>query len=470
MKEITLKEMAKIEDVNEQLSKIFKWFGPAKLNITITESEEITRTPFHLRGNIEIINKSDNPNDDRIIAGYANVTIVDDDEQFIPVETLKKGIETLLKDPHYSNLMVMHGNLQIGKIIPKHKELSTHVDENGLYIVCQLRNDLKIANELWSRILEGSFRGFSIGCEVLEDHDQCNEERCVSVLDKINIFEVSICEHPVNKESGFKIINKSKFDEIYPDNCMSECNNTKIGDSMPKKKKLSEEKQKEEPKEQPTEKAEDTECADCTEPEVTEEAKAEEPVPEPEPVSEEPQVETEQKSIEDRLNSIDAKIDELSMVIESLVPKQEGEEELPPEDVDEETPPDEYEEDVPPEEEWSKDKKSEDPEEEEPEPEPTEEKSEEAPVEETPLPEVSLDDLKKSIDNILEKLGEFTKNEDIKTELKARDDIIDSLSKKLDIITKAKREKAEPKTIQSKDETEERESDIVIRRGTVYHR
>ena len=173
-------------------------------------------------------------------------------------------------------------------------------------------------------------------------------------------------------------------------------------------------------------------------------------------------MEKEEKSIEDRLNDLDSKIDNLSKIIESLGTTKQDEEELPPEDVDEEIPPDEYEEDVPPEE------KSKD----EPEPEPeTEEKSEEPQKEEAPPePEVSLEDLKKSIDTILERLGEFTKNEDIKVELKARDDQINSLSKKLEIITKAKKENAKPKTILSKEEPVERESDIVIKRGVVYHR
>ena len=204
----------------------------------------IKKTPLNLIGNIEVVSKAKNK---RIVAGYANVALVDSQNQFIPLETLKAGLETLLKDESYANLMLSHNNVQIGKILKSYGKLTTHVDDKGLYIIAELRQDTETANETWESILKGEMNGFSIGCEVLsEPREVCNGNGfCVTYLDKINILEVSVCSHPVSKLSGFVIISKSDSKGI--DVCKS-CNI--IHESMTEEKV---EEQKVETKEEPKE-------------------------------------------------------------------------------------------------------------------------------------------------------------------------------------------------------------------------
>ncbi len=163
-----------------------------------SKKEKSLYIPIHLFGNIKIIDKSDGR---RIIAGYGNIAVVDSENQIIPTESLKGGLETLLKDPAYANLMIVHRNIQIGKIIEEYGELTTHVDEKGLFIVAELRSDIKTANNIWEQILDGKLNGFSIGCEVIDDHKECDlsGDNCVEVLDNINIFEVSVCIPPTQK-------------------------------------------------------------------------------------------------------------------------------------------------------------------------------------------------------------------------------------------------------------------------------
>jgi HK97 family phage prohead protease len=201
----------------------------------------ITKIPFALRGNIHVM-KSDGS---RIIAGYANVAIVDSEDQFIPVETLKKGIECLLNDPCYSNLMLVHQNIQIGKIIDKYGEHTTHVDDKGLFIVAEIRKDLKIADEIWQAILNNDINGFSIGCEVINSHKKCDDIKCVTILDEINIFEVSVCTKPVNEESGFIIISKSKAGYVC-DECVLDKENMSEIKVVPEVKNQEEAKKPEE--------------------------------------------------------------------------------------------------------------------------------------------------------------------------------------------------------------------------------
>jgi HK97 family phage prohead protease len=164
------------------------------------------KMPVSIIGNFNILNKAEGTK--RIIAGYASVIEVDQQNHIIPKATLEEGVKTLLKDTDYANLMLVHQNIQIGKILPVYNDLSTHVDDKGLFIVAELRNDLEIANKLWDKISKGDINSFSISGEVLLDHKECNEEKCVRIIDKINIFEVSVCSSPVNKDSGFVVISK----------------------------------------------------------------------------------------------------------------------------------------------------------------------------------------------------------------------------------------------------------------------
>ena len=69
--------------------------------------------------NIKLLGKIDKLyEEDRIIAGYASVAIIDCDNQYISSKVLSDGIKPLFEDEGiYSNLMLSHSNTQIGNIL-----------------------------------------------------------------------------------------------------------------------------------------------------------------------------------------------------------------------------------------------------------------------------------------------------------------------------------------------------------------
>ncbi len=420
-----------------------------KSNINIIE-----KTPFNLRGNINIINKAEN---DRIIAGYANIAVVDLEDQFIPIETLKKGIETLLKDPHYSNLMLVHQNIQIGKIIPSYGDLETHVDDKGLFIVAEIRRDIKTADEIWKSILDKEINGFSIGCEVLRDHEHCEDKKCITVLDEINIFEVSVCSKPVNENSGFIIVSKSNLDDYVCNKCLEN-----VKEMTKSKKETKTEEVKEEVEEKETKEEEKTEEQPKEEKQEDEEEMPEEELPEEE------EVEEWNKSIEDRISNIERSVSSITEIIQNMVePKEEKSEEIP-----EETPEEKAEE--PPVEEPPKEEEP--PEEEEKgapfgSMDPANQSSAAAPSPDSLEPPAfyksQFDDLKESIDTLTKAVKSLIDKEEQKLSIKARDDQIEALKEKVKILDKSKEE---PKTVQEENETEELEHDdnFIVRRGEVY--
>ena len=409
---------------------------------------DMTTVPFHLSGHMKILEKGEK---DRIIAGYASVIEVDQEEQLIPKETLENGIETLLSKTEYANLMLVHQNIQIGQVLTEWGDLKTHVDEKGLFIVASIRNDLETANEIWSQILDNKLNGFSIAAEVLLSHDECDKSKCINVIDKINIFEISVCSKPVNKKSGFMVVSKSKEEDVDTSDVCEICS-IKGNQDMKKVKKAKE------PTEEKPDTVENTEeketIEEKTEEEPKEEEKAEEPEekakeepkeePEEEPKEEE-KSEPEVPSVEDTIANLAREVEALKGIISELQEKQEKpEEEIPPEEEDEEMP-------EPPVEESKS--------------EPEQEKK----AEEIQTPSKSdFDTLKESVDTLIEK---FSKIDELQKSIKSKDEQLCSLNKRLEIIEKS--EEKSKTLIDSEDEPEEEKDTLELirdpyRTGVIY--
>jgi len=421
-----------------------------ELNLVPFEDYEVVemsnKIPFSLNGNIDIVEKSNDDNR-RIIAGYASVAVVDSENQFIPVDALKKGLESLIKDPNYANLMLVHKNIQIGKILLSYGDLETKVDDKGLFIVAEIRNDLRIADEVWHSILNGDLNGFSIGCEVLTSHKECDDKQCIEILDEINIFEVSICSMPVNEQSGFIVVSKSKYDDLFDSVC-SKC--SKENGIMPEEENI----------------------------EVVEESSTlEESLEEDKSTEEESEIEDKSENSDNKIAELEREIESIKGILNELLNAKK--EEKPSEEPNEE---EEEEEkgglvDVIKrklEELMKKDKITK----EDikgvlelvnnlrgkyPYPYPYPEKY--------PYPKKSIDTLISKMDELLDKLSAEEAKKEFELSIKARDDKIAALEKKIETLTKSKEEKkeAKPKTVTSEEEEEiSYKSSVNVEGGNVY--
>ena len=85
--------------------------------------------------------------------------------------------------------------------------------------MASIRKKLAIADKAWKNILNKELSGFSIGAEVLLDHNVCSDDKCVSIVDKLNVYEISVCNTPTNARSNFSVITKSKANELGMDLC-----------------------------------------------------------------------------------------------------------------------------------------------------------------------------------------------------------------------------------------------------------
>lgn len=138
------------------------------------------------------------------IAGYASVDIIDNQNERITLSALRDAFERWKKaDPAYHNLMLLHSNIQIGKVLFEPVEIhgktyQTKVDDKGLFIVAEIRDDIKRGREAIEKMKRGELLSLSLGGEALERRLVLENGELYLEIPKLDIHEVTVCERGVN--------------------------------------------------------------------------------------------------------------------------------------------------------------------------------------------------------------------------------------------------------------------------------
>jgi hypothetical protein len=161
----------------------------------------------------EITHVSKNDKDRRIVAGYGSLDIIDRQGERITKEAMQRALDKFMSNPEFANTHVMHGNLAVGKVIPKYKDRNgviweTRVTDTGTFIVSELRDDIKRAEQVWQLIQEGKLKSYSVGGLALSPKEQvCTETgQCHFVINEIEIHEFSYVDRPAVKGADFIIV------------------------------------------------------------------------------------------------------------------------------------------------------------------------------------------------------------------------------------------------------------------------
>jgi hypothetical protein len=116
---------------------------------------------------------------------------------------------------------LFHTNIPIAKILMTPIQDSdgvihrSGVDDRGLYIVSEVRNDIKISDEVWDKIVKREIRGFSIGGEYLsKPTTECVNGKCHKRVDDIELHEVSIVANPANKVALFTVLKDDSLSKL----------------------------------------------------------------------------------------------------------------------------------------------------------------------------------------------------------------------------------------------------------------
>ena len=154
---------------------------------------------FEGGGTISLL-KSDNG---LVIAGYASVEMVDKQGDLITTGALKGAFDNFMKADGFRNVQL---------------------DDAGLFVVIQVRDDIEKAREVANEIRKGALRGFSIGGQAFKRMRKADSEHGdYTEISKLELHEVTICEKGINPEATFRILKEdTTMTESTDMNTMSE--------------------------------------------------------------------------------------------------------------------------------------------------------------------------------------------------------------------------------------------------------
>jgi hypothetical protein len=128
--------------------------------------------------------------DARTISGYASTACLDSDGEIVAQDALKAALPDYMQ---WRNIREMHKPSAVGVA------QEANLDHRGLYLTA------KIVDEgAWNKVLEGVYKGFSIGGRKLA--------KVGNTITKIGLSEISVVDRPANPECHFTV-NKMAGDD-----------------------------------------------------------------------------------------------------------------------------------------------------------------------------------------------------------------------------------------------------------------
>jgi len=156
---------------------------------------------------------------DRIIAGYANVEVVDTQGELIPAEAWPEAFRKFMANPKFRLVHVFHTDIPVGEVVPQYRDSKgrvwkSHADNKGLFVVVRIRRDLIAADRVWKAIETGELRAFSISGLALERRTECVGGRCFKVIPRLELHSITICEKGSNPPAGFVIVKALPLERV----------------------------------------------------------------------------------------------------------------------------------------------------------------------------------------------------------------------------------------------------------------
>lgn len=158
----------------------------------------------------------------RYIAGYANVAeVIDSQDEVVGIDVLKDAWNKWKSNPEFCILTLLHSNIPIAKVVfdpvtdSEGNVYKSGVDDKGLYLVAEVRDDIQIANDTWAKIQSGELRGYSIGGQnVIPPVRECKNGKCFRRLKGIELHETGIVPRPANRVSLFTMLKSDTLERL----------------------------------------------------------------------------------------------------------------------------------------------------------------------------------------------------------------------------------------------------------------
>ena len=194
-----------IEDIQEALEEYKKLWkaGIASKAETMTLARAFPDAAEYTEAASEL--------DPLVVGGPASVELIDREGHMITTNALATAFKRYMANFRTRNAMVLHSDVQVGWALPAYinkagQIFKSGVDNKGLYFVCEIRDDTKIANRVKDQINEGKLKSYSIAGSATKTQNMQKGLMPYMQVDEMELAEVTVCEKGVNQGAGFDLL------------------------------------------------------------------------------------------------------------------------------------------------------------------------------------------------------------------------------------------------------------------------
>ena len=142
----------------------------------------------------------------RIVSGFATLDNIDKQGDIVTTESSVEAFKNFR-----GNLREMHQPSAVGKIVSfkedRYFDPSVKKFYNGVYVSAYVSRG---AQDAWEKVLDGTYKGFSIGGNIKNWDDAYNEEldKSIRIIKEYDLFELSLVDNPANQFANIVSIEK----------------------------------------------------------------------------------------------------------------------------------------------------------------------------------------------------------------------------------------------------------------------
>ena len=194
-----------IEDISDALDEYKRLWraGIASKAETMTLARAFPDAPEYTEASVDL--------DPLVVGGPASVELIDREGHMITTDALQRAFKRYMANFRTRNAMVLHSDVQVGWALPAYINKSgqifkSGVDSKGLYFICEIRDDTKIANRVKDQINEGKLKSYSIAGSATKTQNMQKGLMPYMQVDEMELAEVTVCEKGVNQGAGFDLL------------------------------------------------------------------------------------------------------------------------------------------------------------------------------------------------------------------------------------------------------------------------
>ena len=146
-----------------------------------------------------------------VIGGPASVELIDREGHLITTQALDRAFQKFMGNQRTRNVMVLHSDVQVGWALPAYISkggmiYKSGVGDNGLFFICELRDDTSIAKKVSDQINQGLLKSYSIAGSATKVQNMKKGMTPYMQVDEMELAEVTVCEKGVNQGASFDIL------------------------------------------------------------------------------------------------------------------------------------------------------------------------------------------------------------------------------------------------------------------------